>query len=367
MAKNRKKNEADFESIIEIADELPYGDEKYSLLKRALAIAEEERDFEKTWNVRVNLAACAAHSGYPQEMMVSCSWCIATFDRYPDLFDIDFLLQLISYAITFSKSFVDITRKQIEKLLDDFEDRCRRSNVPLRQVFVERAIWAIHLGDSESVRAMFEQAMQQPKGVGWDKDYENIFRIDVLLATSDEPRALKRAKDVLTRSDDNQAIAVVSSLILPAAVRRKQLGLIGQIAKVTLPIIRKNRRFLQEASIYIICASALGRMAEASRLFKSQLVNFLTVGTDYEKWSFAVAGYVLFRDLGTDGQDRVEWMLPETFEKWEKAGVYKTADLRDYFFGIAQDLVRRFDARNGTPSTSKFMAELLELRSLAPA
>ena len=64
--------------------------------------------------------------------------------------------------------------------------------------------------------------------------------------------------------------------------------------------------------------------------------------------------------LKYETRPEVSLSLPEEFPRYRPDGIYVVYDLRNYFYHQAEELARRYDARNGN---SGYMDRLKEIKS----
>ena len=69
---------------------------------------------------------------------------------------------------------------------------------------------------------------------------------------------------------------------------------------------------------------------------------------DRDKWfTFTVGAWTFFRKRAEE-TDGLRLALPHDFPMWREDGIYRPAELGNWFYQQAADTAARFDARNGT-------------------
>src|SRR2546423_171783 len=101
------------EQIIDIlgeAEELDEGPGQIALTEEAVRLADTHGDDIWGYNARMQLTKAATFGGRPDVALVSFTWCLARYDREPDLFDTHQLFWHYKWVVQHVDKFPTIPR-----------------------------------------------------------------------------------------------------------------------------------------------------------------------------------------------------------------------------------------------------------------
>lgn len=207
-----------FESLMERANSLPYGDMKVSLLEEAVRLADTYQDTLRGYDARMELTAAAIHSGKPEKAFVSFSWCLNQFDSDPMQHDAHKLMWYYKWIADDLISFPEITLEQIETVLNDLKKRFTEMGYNNRVYYQLRFLLAWHRGkfelaEQELTRWQAEMRDSISNCPACDLDLE----IGFLLTLGRFKEAFEKAKPILKGDLNCQSVphSTYSGFLLP--------------------------------------------------------------------------------------------------------------------------------------------------------
>ena len=127
-----------------------------------------------------------------------------------------------------------------------------------------------------------------------------------------------------------------------------------KLAKRLYPMIKNDASMLREVGALLHIYAHADRQI-GTTVFRQKLPDYMSCRNHWQRFSFAMNAYRLFSHMK---MEQFTLILPEEFPLYQKDHRYKSAELRDYFYGEAKALAEKFDARNGsTAFTDELNAE----------
>lgn len=327
-------------------DVLKSPDDKIKVLKEAIALADAHNDIEWGFDLRIEIMDEEYHTSRYTERFAAFTWLLEAYDQNPDLFDEEDLLWRYRWMLHASRMTVDISLAQIENINNDFKVRMQRNGYGLRAFYndefrryymqnsMDKAKECLDLREKEEENDMVCKACEISDRI----DYHlRMDEIDNALALYNELIAKKYTCmrrpfdtycsfiDYYTRKGELEKAndmwqKVEKELYDPEC---KHLSVMGSMGMAINFLAHYNRERAWE-----IFAEAAPHSVDT---------------TDENKYKFARNVLHLLNESGTRKLN-VPTILPWYNAKAE----YNVTELYNYYYNIAFDLAKRFDARNGT-------------------
>jgi tetratricopeptide (TPR) repeat protein len=344
---------ADFrEQIEDLKDqayELPDGPSKLALFEEAVRLADSHQDAELGDEVRSDLIRTATFSGYPEKALVAFSWRLAQADRDPDNFFEEDLLWEYKWIVDSLTGFPQITRKQIEDMLDDIERRSERTGSGSRAIHKLRCQIAMDMCEPVEARKHHRRWEKTPRDANSDCaacEQNHCVRFQLFIGKKE--KALELAQPILRGSMRCAEIphATYAILLLP-------LLQMGEAEKAVeyhhkgYRLISNNRKFLDEVGDHLTFLVLTDNLPRALKLFEKHVEWAWDSRDLYWRWKFYLAVHFLFGRVAESGKPSLKLRLPKALPCHREEGRYEVADLSAWVEGTCRDLAQRFDARNG--------------------
>lgn len=132
----------DVQALQDQADQLPYGPEETSLVRKAIAAADEIGADDLSYSTRMRLISSGTQTGDTEAALTAFTWCLGKHDSDPTKFpyevdDRDLLWYFKHMAGHFSANPV-FTIAQLDQMLQDMETRYREAGVGLSGLWQAR-------------------------------------------------------------------------------------------------------------------------------------------------------------------------------------------------------------------------------------
>ena len=153
----------DVSEIIEHADALPDGIQKVRLYEKAIQIADNKKDDELAWRLRLDFIPVCSDGGCPDRMLVAFSWCLAYYDKSPEDFEVTEILWYYKWVLNALCNFPNISKEKIFELLNDFEERSKSENFSPRTVHYIKSKIYRGLKDFKLMSEELKQCFSMPR------------------------------------------------------------------------------------------------------------------------------------------------------------------------------------------------------------
>ncbi|MBP1990445.1 hypothetical protein [Paenibacillus eucommiae] len=347
---------SDFERLMDEAYGLPAGESKLAVLEEAARIADALGNMEQGYEARTEIVETAIFNGFPLKALVAFSWQLGQYDKNPenDSFDSSSLLWSYKWILSKSTCFPDITRNQIEELLEDFRKRYRKHGYSDRTYYYYRFRIAMdtgYLDEAASHYAVFSAT---------DRDYmsdceaceqNQIVRYMVLLG--EDEHALKMAAPILSGKMSCAEVphVTLSKVLLPLHhLGREEEAKNSQ--RKGYRLIKGNRDFLVNVAEHIAYLSLTSPL-KGLELLEKHMAEALDHEDPLDQMLFHLQAAALLKQLAA-----------QSAEKAQKAGAAASrlrlparhplqgeevdfSRLAVHYGKLAAAAAERFDRRNG--------------------
>jgi len=133
-------------------DNLTNHDDKINLLKEAINMADANNDIDWGFDLRLDLIREETYTSHCTESFPAFAWILNAHDSHPELFDESDFLWEYKWMATSSRRNVNISRAQIETIMEDLRARMTKNGYTDRAYFTVRIYWHLFLGETDKAR-----------------------------------------------------------------------------------------------------------------------------------------------------------------------------------------------------------------------
>ncbi|MFN3152510.1 hypothetical protein [Bremerella sp.] len=342
---------------------LPFGDTRLRLAEEALRLAEQTRDLDVIFPVRLEMAGAAGFAGHEEKAMAALAWCLATFEKDEERFrehEFDLLWSFKNFLTSIGE-FPQVTRDQFEQLLGQMESLYRRFGYNVRTVHFVRMFFALAIGD----RAMAIEAHDEYVAIPRDQmahclACEADSDMDYFTFIGEPEKAVDAVSQILSGAQSCSHVPhrTYSGLLRPL-VALKRYEEADNYQKRGYRLIRNNRDFLNLIGYQIAYLVHRERTVAAVRMFERHLTWGLETHELSNKYIFYTASKHLFESLPTNKPTR-KLSLPPSFPLYEESRDYEIAKLIDWLEQETSTMAAAFDQRNGNNYFSEELPQRLK-------
>jgi hypothetical protein len=343
------------------------GDSKIMLLEEAVRLADICGDFTLRHNARTLLINAATFGGAPEKALVAYSWCLAQYDGGREQ-EIDewTLLWMYKWILTNITSFPQISKAQIEEMLDDMAARYRRAGYSLRPNYMLRnriyKFW-----DEAKAAEFFHKAQETYRDTASDcAACELDDSVSFALRQQDDAEAARLAVPIIQGRLRCGSIPKITfaNLLLPLL----RLGRMDEAVSLHLQgyrlVGRAGKGYVSSVADHITFLAVTENLDRAVRIFEKHLADASALADLASKFDYYIAAWFLLDELRGRGRETLKLRLPRPLEVYEESETYQTTLLAGWFLRQAQTLAARFDARNESDYYTRRIRDTAALKQL---
>lgn len=343
------------------------GDSKIMLLEEAVRLADICGDFELQYDARDLLINAATFGGAPEKAIVAYSWCLAQYDqRHAQGMDEWRLLWMYKWILTNIASFPQISKAQIEEMLDDMAARYVRAGFSLRPNYMLRnriyRFW-----DEEKAADFFYKAQETYRDSASDcAACELDDAVSFALRQQDDAEAARLAVPIIQGRLRCGSIPKITfaTLLLPLL----RLGRTDEAVSLHLQgyrlVARNGKGYVSSVADHLTFLAVTENFDRAVRIFEKHLADACSLADLASKFDYYEASWFLLDNLQESGRETLKLRLPRPLEVYDESGTYQTAHLAAWFLRQVQTLAARFDARNESDCYTRGIGEIAALKQL---
>lgn len=348
------------------AESLPEGRIRVDLYEQAIALADHHHDLDSGFEARQASLGSAMCIGQIDRLLVHFHWCLAHSERDPERFPEDELLWAFRWVVNEMTSFPQITRAQIDEVLERMVFRYQRVGSTLRPVHLLRRANGINLGDHDFARqAHLDLQTAKRDHLSDDHITEHSFLLSYLLFEKDYEGALRQAGPFLKglyKSDHFEGTNAARVLVPLLRVGRD-----ADAAKAHVRFLRLvvgNPRYINRVGNHIVFLALAGHLVPSLGLLQRHFAPAMELIDRACQFDFFYSTLLFAELVQRAGQGSVPLRLPESVPL-AKCHEVATGDLARWSLEQAEELARLFDARNGNHCYGDRLTKREEVLALA--
>ncbi len=381
------------EEIKDTYDKIEHGKARVSAIRAAAAEADQHGDVPYQMFFRADLCHESCFYGDGMDMMVVFPELLALSDKHPDapttVFDeyvyadaLDHVLWIYKWVLSHCESFYQIPMEDCLKFFEDCKARFLAYGYNLRPWHLIRYDFYQHIDRAEA-EASFHEFEKLPRDLNSDCEAcERNTEILFYLEKGDLKKAKALARDIenfkLTCGEKMAAWLRLKKHYMHYYMKRKEFD-------KALEYCRMMERNLLEESEYerwddFLACYAYSDIGKALKIYKEHWKDWLNWRDPSDEFHFSINVCRFFRELekdrgnmgagsleaadrktgnGESAEPTIRLSFDSSFPLYEESGQYSIRRLYDFYYGRAEELAAKFDARNGTDSYRKELEEAL--------
>lgn len=341
-------------------DTLKHPEDRISILKQAILIADSNNDLDWGFDLRLDLIFEERDTSHCVDSFSAFAWLLSTRDANPDLFDESDFLWEYKWMVGAARRNANIPLDQLESIMDDIKERMTRNGYTLRGYYCVMVYWFLFIGDVDKAKSYLKLRNEVERDrMSHCQACELDTEVEIELIEGNFDKAITTANDLITKKLTCGVMPLVTFCNLTYYLGKAN----DSRAAEYLPKAEEEIASLNENDTSLI-----------SHI--SNLLYYLSVTDNKKAWEY----FEKYADWEIGAEDAASFdfsknILPLLSEKGEKSlnisiklpyyskdNFYNIEQLYQYYLGKAIDLATKFDKRNGT---DKFMSELNRVLSLA--
>jgi hypothetical protein len=344
----------------------PHSGERVDMLERAARLADSASDTKLGYAIRDDLIDAAVFSGEPQRAMVAFAWCLALCDERPDEFPESNLHWKYKWMALFIPDFPEISRQQVNALLDDLEARFRRRGEGESAVLKLRAQAASKLGEDADLARYFAAWKRAPRDSLSDcLACELSEEVGLLIRLGRNDDAVDKMQRLLRgRQRCLEVPAITYAVVQLALLRQHDLATAMAYHRRGYPLLKRLRKegapLVGDHLAVLAVANEAGR---GLRILRESMALAAEHSAGLSRLRFLVGAQVLLQ-RASKGQEKATLAVPKAFGGSGGNEQQLLASVAELLAEHARALASAFDRRNGTAGMSQWAEERLGLAAL---
>lgn len=333
--------------IQERYEALPHGEQRLQAIKKAIALADAEKDYEFMYLFRSDLMSESEFHNDSFQAFITFPEMIKLFDEHEKElgeYQHDYMWDF-KWILSDCRDFYQVSKEKVYELFDEFRNRCERYGYSLRPYYENLYRFEANF-DTQAAKKAYQMFVLSKRDIMCDcRACELDTMVDYELDNASIDRALETAYPILS---GQVKCANIPNATYDSIMHRYYQS--GDFEKAEEYRKKCYRRISKEPS-YL---DTIGRMlmlysktdlSKGAKLFEKHLIWELNSRNYSSKMKFYIGAAALFTKLAKK-KSEINLNLPEKFELHKANGIYKVEVLAEYYRKKALDLIDKFDKRN---------------------
>lgn len=333
------------QKILLKVEDLKNFDDKISVLKEAIQIADTHNDVEWGFDLRLNLIRQERNTSKCDESFPAFAWLLNARDNEPDLFEESEFLWEYKWMVTSACRNAAISKEQILQISDDLKMRLERNGYTPRAYYNVMTSWYLHNGDYAQARqsvALADAEMVDDMTNCPACELDTKVEIELLEGHMDV--AIQVAYDLINHkltcySMPFQTFCCLSYYLVRAGDDRAAMYFDKAIEEY-------HKSDAYDTSVFFamtILMYYMHRTKQEEMWDYFEKISEWEVGSeDVHRYNFAIHMLPILREGGSKTLN-----LSPKIPYYNAEGIYDLAALREYYYKQATALAEKFDRRNG--------------------
>lgn len=333
--------------IQEKYEDLPHGEQRLQAIKKAIALADAEKDYEFMYLFRSDLMSESEFHNDSFQAFITFPEMIKLFDEHEkelEEYQYDYMWDF-KWILSDCKDFYQVSKKKIYELFDEFRNRCERYGYSLRPYYQNLYRFEAVCNPQAAKKAyqMFVLSKRDSMCDCYACELDTM--VDYELDNASMGRALETAYPILSGQVKcaNIPRATYSS-IMYQYYKTGDFEKAEEYRKKCYRLISRDISFLDTVGNMIKLYSKTS-LSKDTKLFEKHLIWELDSRNYNSKMDFCIGAAALFTKLAKK-KSEIKLTLPEKFELHKDDGIYSVEALAEYYRNKALDLIDKFDKRN---------------------
>ncbi len=337
------------------------------MLETAARYAESAGDLELAYEARDLLIDAGTDAGEPQRALHAFAWCLAQCDQNPERFRENALHWRFKWILETAPHFFEISREQLDGLLDDMERRFAKRGSGKGSVNKLRAYAADALGDDAALETAYTAWKAAPRDAlsdcrACDLDAEVRF----LIRLGKDEAAIKAARDIVrSNMSCTEVPAVTYARVLPSLLRKGDVETAQSWQRRGYPMLKRlQKKVVGNAGEHLAYCAVTGDTARGLRILRETLALAAEQPLALARLTYLAGAYLTLERAGR-GKGRVTLKVPESFGGSGSSEKHAAGTLAEALLDRVRGIAARFDRRNDNTRISGWLDEWVALRELS--
>lgn len=316
-------------TLQEVMENWPNGLDKLQVLEEWIAAAEDNQDFESSYNTRFAQNQVAMEVGRYDLLMDNFSWCLDHFESHPTNRDVKQLLKQFRWFLRHLSFFPRISIEEINEYYFYYKDLLEKNQYSLRSYYHLRLERALHCGHEEERNGLYAMWQEEPLDeTCFSKTEEQGLSIRIAFEDGRLQEGFSMARDILEEKPSNiRSLATIYPYLLLPAWNSDRFYEAKKWQEQGYFLLHKQPRYLIEIS-HMLHYMTVTDLKRAYRVFLDHITLADECQDLHTRFYFYLASWCMLEKATIEG-----FHLPEEDFNW--------------FADQVPDIAKEFDERNG--------------------
>lgn len=333
--------------IQEKYEALPHGEQRLQAIKKAIALADAEKDYEFMYQFRSDLMSESEFHNDSFQAFITFPEMIKLFDEHEkelEEYQYDYMWDF-KWILSDCRDFYQVSKEKVYELFDEFRSRCERYGYSLRPYYQNLYRFEAECNPQTAKKA-YQKFVLSKRDIMCDcYACELDTMVDYELDNASVDRALETAYPILSGQVKCANIPRATySDIMHQYYKLGDFEKAEEYRKKCYRLISKEPSYLDTIGRMIMLYSKTD-LSKGAKLFEKHLAWELNSRNYNSKMEFYIGAAALFTKSAKKKAE-IKLNLSEKFELYRDDGIYSVEALAEYYRKKALDLIDKFDKRN---------------------
>lgn len=333
-------------------------DDRIMLLKQAIHIADANNDMDWGFDLRMDLIRNEQFTAHSRESFPAFAWILNAYDSDPELYSEEEILNEYKWMAAVSYNNLNISKVQIEAILEDFRKRSIDCGMSSREYYNIMSNWSLFLGSKEDARKYLDLRDLESEDNMTSLSNDLITTIYVEMFEGDFEKAIAHIQEFIAQRSVHQMnpIPVYSGLIYYFGGKMNDPRAAEYFEKADKEFSELANYPFQLYEVTLMMYYMSKHEKEKAWAYFNKYVNWETGAEDAIRFDFATSTLALFKGGGT----RIIEGISSNHPYYREDNTYNLDDLYNHYHKIATCFAQQFDERNGNTHFSEQLQEVLQ-------
>lgn len=350
-----------FFELLRLAEDAKYAPESGPWLEEAYRLADQQGDVEHGLLARYFYIFAVAPL-QPEHAIVAFAWVTAHEQHATGTIPATWLVQLYGLIGGILRSYPQYSLAQIAATFERMTQRYQELGLPLRDVYHHRIYEALGTGARDAGSRWFElwQLADRPRSACEVCDLGTHVIYELFQESYDAGfRYAQPIWDGL-RCQEGQPLMAASACLIPL-LRNREWAQAERCYRISVAELQTiSYAGIWAAGRQLGYLAAAGEVVDVVRNFDRYFTTAWTSGTPADRFGYLLSAYLVGLRLQEEDTS-VSLRIPNSCELYREDATYDGAAVTKFFKAQCEDLVQKFDERNGNTEFERIVGLTLEV------
>jgi len=237
---------AEYERLYAMATTMSDARDQVAVFEELLRLSDSNGDVEVSFKVRMEMVSLCNEGGYPEKAIVAFTWCLAEFDKNPELGSLYNLIWTYKVILEYIPIFSTISKDQIVSIQEDMAKRLLTYGETERTAHYYRSWNWMRMGDYETALEYQQRYVSMKRSTVSDCNAcELDRRIELFSRMARDEECLTMAEPVIAgRSRCGEVPEFTNAHIARCLLRQDKISKAIKLEASGYPLVARQRKYL---------------------------------------------------------------------------------------------------------------------------